>query len=133
MSLQATIRNATRPVVAKLLGELGSIGTFRRAPLVPQADNSVVKGAWADVANGAGVAVLLTEPTAAEVQRVWGQVERVVVQGMTPVGPDLKPNDGLQVTAGFYAGRNFVVREAKPDDLGQFTLLRLESTTETYA
>ena len=133
MSLQATIRNATRPVVAKLLGELGSTGTFRRAPLTTQADNSVAKGAWADVASGAGVPVLLTEPTAADVQRVWGQVERVTVQGMTPAGPTILANDGLQVTAGFYAGRNFVVKEAKPDDLGQFTLLRLESTTETYA
>lgn len=123
MSLAAELRAATGPLVNELIPDLGSRVTVRRASVTRATDNSPIKG-WVTPAGGTNVPVKLTIVTDEKRQRAWGLTSNVSVEGMMPIGiVDIAAEDGIQVTSGFLAGREFRVEQVIPSDLGQYVLL----------
>jgi hypothetical protein len=126
MALQDTIRNATRPVIANLIPQLGSRINIRRATVTRNPDNSSVRN-WASA--GDNLPCKLDITTQAHVQRVWGMTSNISVEGMmSKAAADtagIKAGDGVVVASGFLAGNSYTVDQVKPDDLGQYTLLGL--------
>lgn len=125
MTLAAEIKAATGPLVNELIPDLGSRVTVRRATTTRTTDNSSIKN-WATPAGGAGLPVKLTVVSDEKRQRAWGLTSNVSVEGMMPMGVfDLAAEDGIQVTSGFLAGREFRLEQVIPNDLGQYVLLGL--------
>lgn len=126
MSLADTIRNATKPVVANLMANLGSRITLRHPTIGRAADASATR-AWATPTNGDNIPCKLSYVSIAHVQRVWGMTSDVKVEGMLPSGyADIVSGDGILVTSGFLAGKSFTVEQATPDDLGQYVMIGLQ-------
>lgn len=125
MPLADTIRNATRPVVARLMSDLGSRITIRHAAIGRAADGSSTR-TWTTPAGGDTVPCKLAYISIAHVQRVWGMTSDVKAEGMIPIGlVDVVSGDGVLVVSGFLAGKSFTVEQAIPDDLGQYVMLGL--------
>jgi hypothetical protein len=123
MALQDTIRNATRPIVAKLMGELGSRITIRHPAISRAADASSTR-TWSD--SGTAIPCKLRIVSTAHVQRVWGMTSDVVVEGMIPANlVQISDGDGVIVTDGFLAGKTYTIDHAILNDLGQYLLLGL--------
>jgi hypothetical protein len=125
MALADTIRNATRPVVAKLMSDLGSRITVRHPTTGRAVDNSTTR-AWATPVGAESIPCKLDVVSFAHVQRVWGMTSDVKVEGMLPIGyPEIFPGDGIIVASGFMAGKTFSVEQAVVNDLGQYVSLGL--------
>lgn len=125
MALADTIRNATKPVVAKLMADLGSRITVRHPTIGRTTDNSSTR-AWTTPTGGDSVPCKLSYVSIAHVQRVWGMTSDIKVEGMLPIDlVTILPGDGIIVTDGFLAGQRFSVEQAIPDDLGQYTMIGL--------
>lgn len=125
MAIQDAIRNATRPVVAKLMADLGSRITIRHATVGRALDNSSTR-TWTSPTGGTGIPCKLRIVTTAHVQRVWGMTSDVAVEGMIPANlVQISDGDGVIVTDGFLAGRTFTIDRAIQNDLGQYLLLGL--------
>ena len=125
MALRDAIQNATRPVVSRLMTELGSRITIRHATIGRAADNSSTR-TWATPTGGDAIPCKLRIVTTAHVQRVWGMTSDVQVEGMIPANlVQISDGDGVIVTEGFLAGRTFTIDRAILSDLGQYLLLGL--------
>lgn len=125
MALADTIRNATKPVVAKLMSDLGSRITIRH-PAVGRASDNSSSRTWTTPTGGTNVPCKLSYVSVAHVQRAWGMTSDVKVEGMLPIGlVTIVAGDGIIVTAGFLAGQSFSVEQAIPDDLGQYVMIGL--------
>lgn len=126
MALADTIRNATKPVVARLMSDLGSRITVRHPGSVTRsADNTATRN-WITPTGGDDVPCKLSYVSMAHVQRVWGMTSDVKAEGMIPIDlVTVVAGDGIIVTSGFLAGQTFTVEQAVPDDLGQYVMLGL--------
>jgi hypothetical protein len=126
MSLADTIRNATRPVVANLMANLGSRITIRHPTITRAADGSSIR-AWGTPTGGDSIPCKLAYVSIAHVQRVWGMTSDVKVEGMLPINlVTIANGDGVLVVSGFLAGLTFTVEQSVPDDLGQYVMLGLQ-------
>lgn len=56
-----------------------------------------------------GVRVLLDEPSAEVARRLFGEEVTIDARAMLPADADVRTDDGLEVTAGLFAGERFDV------------------------
>lgn len=118
--------------LAGLIRRRGSRATVYRPTGGRNADGSATVTAWAAVQTD--LPVLLEGLTDELAQRLFGTREVIRDRGFVLGLPDLRPGDGLVVTAGRRVGQRFRVEEPLAYDAGS-RLAHLEvalvSTTET--
>src|SRR5688500_10411067 len=116
MSLFAQLAAATKPVVSKILADLGgSTITVKRERTggARNPDGSKAKR-YDAIAGGTGLACALQEITLARSTHAWGGRHVTQAEAYVPLGEvDVQDDDGVIVTAGERAGAKFRVNQVK--------------------
>jgi hypothetical protein len=119
--------------ITGLIQQRGSTVTIRRATKTSQSDGSR-NAAWSTVL--ADTKALIESVTSGLAQRLWGQETEATLRAFMPPDTDITVGDGMQITAGAYAGSNYRVTAAPPRDLNAASRhieVGLTLTTETFA
>lgn len=129
-NLAAGLSRATAPIVAKMVGLLGSDVSLYRRTSVRAADNSSAQ-TWALVASAQRIAI--TKLSASRATRAWGAERNVTGEAITAYGLDIRDGDGVKVTAGPYTGERFLVSATPVEDaVGSYKLAALSPTHEAF-
>lgn len=133
MGLADTLGAALGKVVGSVLGNFGSTVTILRRDPDATADDGSTVDRYAPLALGVGVPMFIAAMTTQRLTYSWGSLAGATAEGVvgSSVG-ELKMGDGIEVTAGAFAGERFIVLVPRPEPRGGLVQVALERTLKEF-